>query len=160
MFTVNNTIDDTSPLIQYKPIEAWFEGNSTTDQGYTKYVYCVLISSQFTHRYTRSYWGAGGTKTWTQSVNATASFKFNGTSVTIRGARRGNHGKYTVTLDGVTQTFDGYAEDPGEFQAKLFWQSNLTQGMHEVVVQNTAGNFLDIDCVCPSSSSPRLITRV
>lgn len=42
-----------------------------------------------------------GTFTLTNAASATAIFEFNGTGVWLYGAKRPNHGTYSVTLDGV-----------------------------------------------------------
>ncbi|KAG5643448.1 hypothetical protein DXG03_000921 [Asterophora parasitica] len=84
----------------------------------------------------------------TQTPNASASFTFNGTSVQIFGAKRGNHGPYSVLVDNTTYpTADGAAPDPGEFQQSLFAIDGLKMGRHEVTIVNQGNTFLDVDFV-------------
>lgn len=69
---------------------------------------------------------------------------FNGSSVTIAGAKRGNHGTphtvnvsqfsrsqvlgpFSVSLDGQTTNGDGFSADPGLFQVPLFQVDNLPE---------------------------------
>lgn len=85
--------------------------------------------------------------TLTKSAGATATFTFNGTGVQIFGAKRGNHGAFTVNLDGAITNENGQSSDPGIFQTALFSTSNLPQGLHTVVLSNPGTNFLDIDFV-------------
>lgn len=42
----------------------------------------------------------GGTFTLTNATSATATFEFNGTGVWLYGAKRPNHGTYSVLMDG------------------------------------------------------------
>ncbi|KAJ7593854.1 hypothetical protein C8J56DRAFT_925327 [Mycena floridula] len=128
---LNFTIDDLSPLIIYKPPEAWFQGNASTDSPPSPY------------------WG--NTKTWTQTPAASATFVFNGTGVTVVGAKRSNHGRYMVQIDHEDpETFDGFM-DPDQIQTQLFntTDKDLSYGHHQVVVTHAGdeGTYLDIDCI-------------
>jgi hypothetical protein len=92
------------------------------------------------------------TKSWTQTINATASFTFNGTSITLIGAKRANHGNYTVQLDdGREEEFSGREPDPGVFQTALYSRDGLDgEKVHTVVLKNLARGeegFLDLDAV-------------
>lgn len=87
----------------------------------------------------------------TQTRGATASFTFNGTSIEVKGAKRNNHGNYTVELDGnIVAQSNGFS-DPPQFQVDLFARHNLSEALHTVVLRNSGleDEFLDIDCVRP-----------
>ncbi|KAL1758815.1 hypothetical protein FB107DRAFT_206325 [Schizophyllum commune] len=93
----NFTIDDNSPFITYS---GWHTGNRTQD------------TSAFSY-------SDGGTFTVTQTNGSRASFTFNGTYVYLYGAKRSNHGPFSVELDGVESSYNG---NSGEalFQQLLF----------------------------------------
>jgi len=114
----NITIDNTNPLINYQPPGAWNAGDipSAPDSLANQYQ-----NSTFT----------------TCTTGGTATLNFNGTSVWIFGAKRGNHGNYSVSLDGQSPLmFSGLQADPGSFQFPLYFATGLTQGPHKVVVTN------------------------
>ncbi|PBK73065.1 hypothetical protein ARMSODRAFT_880965 [Armillaria solidipes] len=96
-----------------------------------------------------SYWG-NGTFTLCQQNGATATFKFNGTEIAIYGAKRSNHGTYSVTLDGVIHGFDGYSQT-SIYKQSLFSASSLQSGPHTLILTNTQTdndlNYLDVDYV-------------
>ncbi|KAG0703239.1 hypothetical protein DFH29DRAFT_917805 [Suillus ampliporus] len=120
-------VDDKSPLIQY-------------DSGFNP---GVAADDPSADRYFR------GTFQRSSTVGSVATFSFNGTAVWIYGAKRSNHGNYTVTLDNASSVYNGEA-NPDEFQQVLFTQSGLTQGPHTVSLTNTgptAGSWFDIDMV-------------
>ncbi|RDB16554.1 hypothetical protein Hypma_002768 [Hypsizygus marmoreus] len=121
------TVDDVSPLIDFQPSGAWIQKNSTTDTQATKY-----YASTFTQA---------------QQLGATATFAFNGTSLAIYGAKRADHGNYTVNIDGTIQAASGFAPDPGEYQARLFSTTELRPGPHVVTITNSQYNLLDIDYI-------------
>ena len=85
-------------------------------------------------------------------MGAYAAFYFKGTSVWIYGAKRDNHGEYTVELD--TQFYppiDGFS-DVGLFQQVLFSAVELNDtGSHSLVIFNAytdaARPYLDVDSV-------------
>ncbi|KAG6863959.1 hypothetical protein C0991_001569, partial [Blastosporella zonata] len=84
----------------------------------------------------------------TQIAGASASFVFNGTGVQIFGAKRGNHGPYSVKVDDtVYTTVNGLVPDPGVFQQSLFGLDGLQQGRHEVTITNQGTTFLDVDFI-------------
>lgn len=103
------------------------------------------------------------------SQNGSASFAFKGTGVWLFGAKRINHGNYSVTLDDTSpQVFDGNDANGkeqtavarplcligpvGKFQTLLFGASSLSHDNHNVVVTNLPINvnksFVDLDFVC------------
>lgn len=94
---------------------------------------------------------------------ASATFTFNGTDIWIFGAKRDNHGPYTVTLDGSVIEQAGFAVLPGVFQTPLFVSAGLQNKQHTVVITNTQTDdtkkFLDIDFVCACNYSRCLLLR-
>jgi hypothetical protein len=87
--------------------------------------------------------------------NASASFSFNGTGVYLYGAKRGNHGSYSVSIDDrVTPGLNGDGGD--QYQTLLYGKSDLPYGLHRVVVTNTAAPlWLDIDFVTITAGDGR-----
>ncbi|KAJ6524014.1 hypothetical protein B0H19DRAFT_880169, partial [Mycena capillaripes] len=96
-----------------------------------------------------------GTFTLCNTLGSSATFTFNGTQVFVYGAKRDNHGPYSITLDGSTTTFDGFSRTA--LWTTLFVSDALTQGLHTVTVTNQMRNpnnaYLDIDYasshICP-----------
>ncbi|KAJ7079587.1 hypothetical protein B0H15DRAFT_499260 [Mycena belliarum] len=131
MTSRNFTIDNVNPLIQYAPAAAWSEGSRTGGD--------PLASS----------YSNNGTFTLCTTQGSSATFSFNGTQVYVFGARRANHGPYTVTLDGASATFDGFSAAP--LFGTLFVSKVMPQGIHTVTVTNaltdTTKPFLDIDFI-------------
>ncbi|KAG1866692.1 hypothetical protein F4604DRAFT_2023231 [Suillus subluteus] len=122
--------DDKSPLIHYD--STWAPGNSADDP----------LADQY-------FRGTFQTSTVTGSV---ATFSFNGTAFWIYGAKRGNHGTYTVSVDGANYAGNNGQSNNALFQQVLFNQSGLTQGLHTVSLMNTAAAntttpYVDIDMV-------------
>jgi len=98
-----------------------------------------------------------GTFTLTTTYGASATLTFNGTTVWIYGAKRGNHGPYNVTLDGKVFTDDGFY-DGQVFQQVLFSAVELDGTKpHTVSITNsltdTQKPYLDIDSVSHLDSS-------
>ncbi|KIY68973.1 hypothetical protein CYLTODRAFT_350427 [Cylindrobasidium torrendii FP15055 ss-10] len=125
MFTLNTTVDDSSPLIRYAPEDAWQAGSVNGDEDVA------------------SYWGGGYMHTFHE--NATATFEFNGTGVSVLGGKRNFRGDFTVNLDGESTNHDAYAAED-EIQTELFGASGLEQGHHTLTVIVT-GQSLDIDAI-------------
>ncbi|KIY48527.1 hypothetical protein FISHEDRAFT_73497 [Fistulina hepatica ATCC 64428] len=123
--TATWTIDNISPLITYLPSLEWRPG-SKSDSAYVNYT--------------------DETFTLTNTSGAYASFLFNGTGVQIYGAKRNNHGQYTVSLDnGTENVFDGYSAT-NLFQQVLYSASSLSDVKHTVVITNSDdGKYLDVD---------------
>jgi hypothetical protein len=97
------------------------------------------------HRYLVSFVSLDLTLTTLQS--STASFSFNGTGVYLYGAKRWNHGSYTVTVDGViVQNASGVGDDI--YQALLYGISDMEYGLHHIILTNTgAPSYVDLDYV-------------
>ncbi|KAK6995998.1 hypothetical protein R3P38DRAFT_3424461 [Favolaschia claudopus] len=85
----NYTIEDISPLIQYSPAGAWSAGDKAQDPQASKY--------------------SDGTFTLSTAKGSSASLTFTGNRVWIFGAKRGNHGLYSVTLDKTNTNYDGFS---------------------------------------------------
>ncbi|KAJ7147284.1 hypothetical protein C8R46DRAFT_546455 [Mycena filopes] len=130
MTSTNFTIDNVNPLIQYTPAAAWSEGSKTGDP----------LSSSYSN---------GGTFTLSTTQGSSATFSFTGTQVFVFGAKRSNHGPYSITLDGTSTLFDGAADPP--IFGTLFASDVLPQAQHTITVTNelsdTAKPFLDIDFI-------------
>ncbi|QRV82733.1 hypothetical protein RhiJN_10748 [Ceratobasidium sp. AG-Ba] len=136
----NVTIDDISPLITYKG--QWADAfNSTVDI--------------FTGRY------LGRTFHTTQVNGDQAFFQFNGTAVYVFGAKRGNHGNYTVQIDDeIPRQYDGFAPTQpdgtdGIYQAPICVRTNLANGLHRVTLTNNGQlnqPYFDIDFVTWTSN--------
>ncbi|KAJ7875322.1 hypothetical protein B0H14DRAFT_3130764 [Mycena olivaceomarginata] len=135
MTSKNFTIDNVNPLIQYAPAGAWTEGSKTTDS----------LASSYSN---------GGTFTLCTTQGSSATFTFNGTQVYVFGAKRGNHGPYSVTLDGTQTLFDGFSATA--IFGTLFVSDVLKQGKHTVTVTNqltdTTKPFLDLDFITWTST--------
>ncbi|KAF8715252.1 hypothetical protein RHS03_00037, partial [Rhizoctonia solani] len=124
-------IDDYSPLIQYQP--QWLDSYNlpaTKDPHVNKYHGASFHSSR--------------------TNGSTATLKFHGTAVYIYGAKRFNHGFYSVSIDGImSEPADGYAPGQGLFQELLFSREQLTDTIHTLVLTNiirdNARPFVDID---------------
>ncbi|KAF9526515.1 hypothetical protein CPB83DRAFT_857656 [Crepidotus variabilis] len=117
-------VEDTSPLLQYSP--EWSAGHSENDP--------------LADKYTQS------TFTLTNVKGASVSFQFYGSSVSIFGAVRSNHGKYHVQLDNTTFPSVSGAATTERFNYTLF-SSKLDQGLHNVTLMNDENAFLDVDYV-------------
>ncbi|KAG6330227.1 hypothetical protein ID866_8862, partial [Astraeus odoratus] len=125
MTLVATSIDDRSPLISY-------------DAGWSQ-----SIDDELADRYLL------GTHTTSNMTNAQAKFSFNGTALSIYGARDSNYGTFTVQVDDAV-----YANNNGYSSTFLYRMLNfnitgLTQQMHSVTVINTGtgGAIVSIDWV-------------
>ncbi|GJJ05910.1 hypothetical protein Clacol_000097 [Clathrus columnatus] len=128
MTFLNYTFQDPSPLISYSPGQ-WVEGSSTNDSHAADY--------------------SGGSFKVTSDAGSTATLSFVGTSITIFGAKRPNHGSYSVALDDGPE-FVGNGNGDNIFQFPLWNAQNLSNTQHSVVMTNLPthrGKFLDIDFI-------------
>ncbi|KAJ7493207.1 hypothetical protein B0H11DRAFT_1718206 [Mycena galericulata] len=114
----NVTIDDVSPLISYDPPGYWTQ-NSSVD-------------------------AYGGSYTSTFYPNASASFEFDGTSITVTGSKGSWHGTYSVSLDGYIKAFNGSAKSDS-FKAIIFSSGTLMEGHHSLQIMNTDPTWLNLD---------------
>ncbi|KAL1747367.1 hypothetical protein HDZ31DRAFT_61284 [Schizophyllum fasciatum] len=125
----NFTIDDCSPLISYTPPGTWRPGSKSNDPE-------------------AAFYSDGGTFTVTETSGSKASFTFNGTYVYLYGAKRFNHGNYSVELDGVTKMHNGSSPDHEQFQALLDSYGPLAQDvLHTVTFESRDSNYLDLDFI-------------
>ncbi|KAJ7468225.1 hypothetical protein B0H11DRAFT_2305774 [Mycena galericulata] len=143
MPTTNYTIDDVNPMIQYAPVGAWSAGDPSTDPSGMKY-------------------SNNGTFTLCTTKGSSASFSFNGTQVWVYGAKRSNHGPYSVQMDGKTTQYDGFSTQD-EF-TYLFSSGPLASGQHTVVVTNAVNDttkpYLDIDYIIWSTDSSAVAENI
>lgn len=87
--------------------------------------------------------------TGTTQSEAFVSFRYYGTKVSIVGARRGNHGRFQVSIDGQIYPEGNGAASPEKFKDTLFVES-LKQGPHTVQLVNKQDAWLDVDQVSAS----------
>lgn len=147
----NLTVDDFSPIIQYNG--QWLDSSNLT-----------RAQDPFASRY------RDGTFHSSQTNGSTATISFKGTEVYIFGAKRGNHGYYSVLVDeGEPERFDGYApQQPdgtdGVYQVPLFVRTGMADTNHTIVLTNIVnGNrpFVDIDYITwTRSSDPSYDSRI
>jgi hypothetical protein len=73
---------------------------------------------------------------------------FNGTGIYLYGAKRFNHGAYTVTIgQNPASTFSG-AASPDVFEQLLYGNGSLSYGQHTVTLANAgARGYVDLDYV-------------
>ncbi|QRV96715.1 transmembrane protein [Ceratobasidium sp. AG-Ba] len=141
----NMTIGDTAPMFTYKG--QWTE-----------------LFGSGSDPYIDRYWGSSFHSSYTKGSQV--SFSFNGTAIYAFGAKRPNHGHYTVTIDkGPAQRFDGYAPiqpdgADGVFRVALFALAGLPNGLHTIVLTNDGGAdadrpYLDFDYFTWTSNDPK-----
>ena len=139
------TVEDVTPLIIFSP--GWGQGNSSTDNLASKFVFrfkFLVFNCICSHTHD-SYSASSFTASPTPRVSA--SFSFQGTSVSVFGAMRQNHGPFTVDVDGTEATLNGFSSVP-TFQTPIFSQSDMKPGWHTVTLTNgDGGTWLDIDFV-------------
>ena len=75
------------------------------------------------------------------------SFTFNGTGLTIVGAKRGNHGLYSVNLDGIGSPALNGSSPTDLMNQTLFVSVQLQKDTHSVVLTNENQAFVDVDYV-------------
>ncbi|KAG8770584.1 hypothetical protein FRC12_004176 [Ceratobasidium sp. 428] len=134
----NFTVDDYSPLIQYRG--QWYDSFNIS-----------LDLDPFARRYRDNSFHSSFTN------GSTASLTFKGIAVYIFGAKRGNHGFYHVSVDGEPgQQFDGFATSSdgtdGVYQVPLFAREGLADGQHTIALTNIVNMparrpFVDIDYI-------------
>ncbi|KAJ7730146.1 hypothetical protein B0H16DRAFT_1469726 [Mycena metata] len=133
MASANFTIDDTSPLIQYVGI--WGAGTNVDPLKHLRVTLNpVTLPRLFNSDLCR--YSNGGTFTLCNTLGSSATFTFNGTQVYVYGAKRDNHGPYSVTLDGTTTAFNGFSETA--LWTTLFVSDVLAQGMHTITITWTS----------------------
>ncbi|KAJ7175040.1 hypothetical protein C8R43DRAFT_1230552 [Mycena crocata] len=135
MPAANYTIDDTEPLIQYAQLDDWSD-RTDDDLSNTRY-------------------SNNGTFTVCSTKHCSATFAFNGTQVWIYGSKRKDHGYYSVSLDGKTTEYDGFA-DPDDYTS-LYDSGSLSEGRHTVIITNISNDttrpYIDIDYITWSTDA-------
>ncbi|KAJ7822446.1 hypothetical protein B0H13DRAFT_2126955 [Mycena leptocephala] len=130
------TIDNINPLIQYSPAAAWIEGSASNDP----------LASSYSNN---------GTFTLCTTQGASATFTFTGTQVYVFGAKRDNHGPYSITLDNTPTLLTVFF--PAVF-GPLFVSDVLKQGQHTVTLTNEVTDpnkpFLDLDFITWTTTVP------
>ena len=109
----------------------------------------ITYVGQWTHDNNARVWSEGVTSTSNQP-GATASFSFNGTSVSWIGCEKGSAGGVAnITLDGVFQKEVRLSQTyPVEgYQMTIFRADGLTKGSHTLMIQvtNTDGSYVVVD---------------
>ncbi|CEL62815.1 hypothetical protein RSOLAG1IB_10499 [Rhizoctonia solani AG-1 IB] len=152
-------IADYSPLIQYQP--RWTDSSNLTaraDPNVNKYSGASFHSTQTNGSTASRLELAPLHQDPVDTLYVQATFNFHGTAVYIYGAKRFNHGYFSVSVDGVTsEPLDGYAPaEQGLYQEVLFSKEQLSDTMHTVVLTNLIRDksrpFVDIDCIVWSRS--------
>ncbi|WVR00251.1 hypothetical protein IAU59_007394 [Kwoniella sp. CBS 9459] len=114
---MNITIDDTSPQFLYYSAGGTWLQNHTDDDQTSKYFKETFMA----------------TKTDGDSV----SFTFNGTAIYIYGAKRANHGVYSIQLDGGSVSYQKGYDGTVQIQAVIYSATGLSADQeHTVVLTN------------------------
>src|SRR5204862_220710 len=77
---------------------------------------------------------SGGSHITSATNGATLSFTFTGTGVSVIGITDSCSGQASVTVDGVTQTFDAYRATGGGRQQVLHAVTGLAEGTHTLTL--------------------------
>ncbi|TYJ57093.1 hypothetical protein B9479_002194 [Cryptococcus floricola] len=117
---MNITLDDTSPQLVFSSRN---DSNLTWIQDHT--------ADSLTYLYFKK------TFMGTRTDGDYMFLAFNGTAITIYGAKRSNHGNYSTKLDGQATVYHtGYSATP-QFQVPIFQASSLSPDMeHQLLLQN------------------------
>ncbi|WVQ94752.1 hypothetical protein IAU59_001833 [Kwoniella sp. CBS 9459] len=67
-------------------------------------------------------------------------FSWNGGPIWLYGAKRPNHGHFSVSLDGAEKMFKSGFAPSNQFKALLWSSGDLPDGQHEVVIVNEKGH--------------------
>lgn len=127
MATFDLNVEDSSPLFSYSPVGAWTDSPDGDS----------LVSSY-----------SGSSLHTTAAQGATATINFNGTGISLFGAKRPNYGTYTISVDGKVITNGNAQSDTPAFNQLLGEVKGLSSGEHTAVLTNTgSGASLDIDFV-------------
>ncbi|KAI0074643.1 hypothetical protein K474DRAFT_1516490 [Panus rudis PR-1116 ss-1] len=124
MAAFNVSLDDSSPLITYSPLGAWFDTPSNDTQASS-------YNSQSLHT--------------TSSQGASAIFVFNGTGVWLFGGLRSNYGPYSFSVDGKVITTGTSKNDVFQANQLLGGKSDLEMGEHTAVLRCESGAPIDLD---------------
>ncbi|KAF8872954.1 hypothetical protein BD779DRAFT_1707913 [Infundibulicybe gibba] len=132
MDVLTRTIDDASPLINYQPVGSWQQ--TVADAAHQNQYYADTLTTTFDQM-------------------ASASFSFNGTSITIYGSKGTDHGNYTVAIDGRMVDCTGFMVGANASRVPIFTADGLHPVLHTVIVTNGGSTALDIDSVTWTSGS-------
>ncbi|KAF9532036.1 hypothetical protein CPB83DRAFT_54901 [Crepidotus variabilis] len=123
MPSFTTVVEDCSPLIVYSP--QWRRGTSRDDK-LDSYSQSSFMAST--------------------KASDSLTFQYQGTSVTVVGAKRDNHGRYHVTVDSApSYSASGISQD-NSFNQTLF-TAQLEYGVHNLVLTNDEDKYLDIDYI-------------
>ncbi|WVW86137.1 hypothetical protein I302_108178 [Kwoniella bestiolae CBS 10118] len=147
---MNILIDDASPQIRY------FKGDSLAVGWITEHTPRSKYPDTFTNRYSEStFHGTFGEGDYMK-------YRFNGTGITVYGAKRPNHGVYGVKIDNnPEERYDGKGKN--EFQAVLYQKMGLDEGVeHSITMTNypsatqnaTEDLWFDIDHIIITHNIP------
>lgn len=127
MASFDLNVEDSSPLFSYSPDGAWTDSPDGDS----------LVSSY-----------SGSSLHTTAAQGATATINFNGTGISLFGAKRPNYGTYTISVDGKVIT-NGTANSNAPSLNQLLGEAKgLPSGSHSAVLTNTGnGTSVDIDRV-------------
>ncbi|KAF5370628.1 hypothetical protein D9758_001876 [Tetrapyrgos nigripes] len=127
MASLNYTVEDGSPLIDYIPGNAWIDANGNDDALTTSY--------------------SGASYHFTTTKDAAASFTFTGTGVWVFGGKRPNYGDYSISVDGVNVTTANAGSSQDSVKQVLGFISNMDLGTHTVVLSSSGSSRIDIDYI-------------
>ncbi|KAF8992152.1 hypothetical protein BDQ17DRAFT_1254213 [Cyathus striatus] len=108
-----------------------------------------MFTGSFIHDITRSRYSMGSF-TVTNMSGSSMTFVYYGYDIHIYGAKRSNHGNYSVYIDNGVISYSGNGFDPdnGVFQQPLFSPSTpMSNGLHNVTLTNDEDKYLDVDFV-------------
>ncbi|KAJ2922501.1 hypothetical protein H1R20_g14610, partial [Candolleomyces eurysporus] len=127
MPNVTFSMEDTSPLLVYS--DAWTAGTFQSDN--------------LTERYSQSSY------MYTNVIDASVYFLFNGKKVNFYGGKRARTGFYQIIVDSNAYApVDGKTVNPELFQTPLSSIPWLSEGQHTVTLKNlNAGSVVDLDYV-------------
>ncbi|WWC94843.1 hypothetical protein V866_001693 [Kwoniella sp. B9012] len=147
---MNILIDDASPQIRY------YKGDSLSVGWITEHTPKSKYPDTLTSRYSEStFHGTFGEGDYME-------YRFNGTGVTVYGAKRDNHGVYGVQIDNnPEERYDGRGKD--NFQAVLYQKMGLDEGVEHVIrmtnypsatLNATRNMWFDIDHIIITHTIP------
>ncbi|WVQ80484.1 hypothetical protein IAT38_002589 [Cryptococcus sp. DSM 104549] len=129
----NTTLDDNSPAIKY--VGAWVGDEHPMDP--------------YVDRYANSTFHASVT------TNDTATLSWEGGAIWIYGAKRSNHGWFSISLDSADPLYYSGFSATETFQVLLYASGELDVGQHKVVLRNEKGHaqsstdlkYVDVDFI-------------
>ncbi|EMD35708.1 hypothetical protein CERSUDRAFT_84818 [Gelatoporia subvermispora B] len=116
----NISVSNVSPMLTYIPRTLWFEGTPENDTELSSYTY-------------QSYHATNASQ-----GQASVSFSWYGTVISVYGGYRERLGPYDVVLDGEVTSFPGFISGPEQVPAILFSRSGLQPHVHQIQIINTS----------------------